>query len=151
MVLLADVPPEAAWAVLQRIDERLSGEATEPEAARLMSSTLLLAGLRFKKETLAQLVLGVQTMNLLASKILKDSSAYHLLEELIRPELEKEIRVKEARSILVNQATRRFGEPTETQKAFLDGITDHDRLFRLCENVVILSSWDELLGSESPS
>jgi predicted transposase YdaD len=151
MALLADVPPEAARTVLQRIDERLVREATEPEAARLMNSTLLLAGLRFEKETLAQLVLGVQTMNLLDSKILKDSSAYHLLEELMRPELEKEIRVKEARSILVNQATRRFGEPTETQKAFLDGITDHDRLFRLCENVVILSSWDELLGSESPS
>jgi hypothetical protein len=145
MALLADVPPESARTVLQRIDERLIREATEPEAARLINSTLLLAGLRFEKQTLAQLFLGVRSMNLLDAKILKDSSAYELLKDMIRPDLEKEVRVEEARSILVNLATRRFGEPTEAQKALLDGITDHDHLVRLCEKVGSLSTWDELL------
>jgi hypothetical protein len=70
---------------------------------------------------------------------------------MIRPDMEKEVRIEEARSILVILATRRFGEPTEAQKALLVGITDHDRLIRLCENVGSLSTWDELLGSESPS
>jgi hypothetical protein len=143
MALLADIPPEAARKVLQRIDERLGREATQPEAARLMSSAFLLAGLRFEEETLVQLFFGVRTMNLLDSKILKDSSSYRLLERLIR--------VEEARSILIGLATDRFGEPTEPQKALLDGITDHDRLVRLCKKVGSLSTWDELLASESPS
>ena len=146
MALLADIPPEAARTVLQQIDKRLGREATQPEAARLMSSTFLLAGLRFEKETLAQLFFGVRTMNLLDSKILKDSSAYQLLQEM-----EERVRVEEARSILVVLATRRFGDPTETQKALLDGTTDHDRLIRLCEEVGSLSTWDELIASESAS
>jgi len=43
MALLTDVSTEAARSVVQRIDERLVHEATEPEAARLMKSTFLLA------------------------------------------------------------------------------------------------------------
>jgi hypothetical protein len=143
MALLADIPPEAARSVLQRIDERLVREATEPEAARLMSSTFLLAGLRFEEETIVQLFFGVRTMSLLDSKILKDSSSYRLLE--------KKIRVEEARSILVDLATDRFGTPTEPQKTLLDGIEDHDRLVRLCKKVGALSTWEELLASESVS
>jgi hypothetical protein len=146
MALLADIPPEAARTVLQRIDERLVLEATEPEAARLINSTLLLAGLRFEKETLAQLFFGVRSMNLLDAKILKDSSAYQLLQEI-----EERVRVEEARSILIGLATDRFGEPTETQKALLDGITDHDRLVRLCKQVGSLATWDELLAPEVPA
>jgi hypothetical protein len=145
-VIDSDIPPESAPMVLQRIDERLIREATEPEAARLMSSTFLLAGLRFEEETIDQLFFGVQTMNLLDSKILKDSSSYRLLQKI-----EERVRVEEARSILIGLATDRFGEPTETQKALLDGITDHDRLFRLCKKVGSLSTWDELLASEVPA
>jgi len=141
MALLADIPPEAARTVVQRIDERLVREATEPEAARLISSTYLLAGLRFEEETIAPLFFGVRTMNLLDSKILNDSSSYRLLE--------KKFRLEEARSILVEMATDRFGAPTEPQKTLLDGIEDHDRLVRLCKKVGSLSTWEELLASES--
>jgi hypothetical protein len=98
-------------------------------------------------------------MNLLDSKILKDSSSYRLLEEMMRPEIEEKIRVEmdekirveEARSILVDIATDRFGAPTEAQKTLLDGIEDHDRLVRLCKKVGSLSTWEELLTSESAS
>ena len=82
MALLADIPPEAARSVLQRIDERLVREATEPEAARLINSTFQLAGLRFDKETIAPLFFGVRTMALLNSKILKDSSAKYVLWDM---------------------------------------------------------------------
>jgi hypothetical protein len=140
MAILSDVAPEAARSLLQRIDDRLVREATGPEAARLMSSTFLLAGLRFEEETTVSLFFGVRTMNLLDSKILKDSSSYRLLERLIR--------VEEARSILLDLATDRFGNPTEPQKALLDGIADHDRLVRLCKKVWSVSTWDELLASE---
>jgi predicted transposase YdaD len=59
MAMLPDVPIEAARTVLERIDERLVREATEPEAVRLMSSTFLLAGLRFEEDTIARLFFGV--------------------------------------------------------------------------------------------
>jgi predicted transposase YdaD len=159
MALLADIPPEATQSTLQRIDERLVREATEPEAARLMSSTLLLAGLRFEKETIDQLSFGVRSMPLLSSKILKDSSTYQLLKERMRPDLEAEIRadlaekirVEEARSLLLDLATDRFGAPTEPQKAILESIEDHGRLVRLCKKVGRLSTWEELLSPEPGS
>jgi hypothetical protein len=52
-------------------------------------------------------------MSLLNPKILEDSSSYHLLVD--------KIRIDEAHSILLGQATRRFGPPTAPQKAVLDG------------------------------
>jgi len=82
-------------------------------------------------------------MSLLDSKILKDSSSYRLLE--------KKIRIEEARSILVDLATDRFGAPTDPQRTILEGVEDHDRLVRLCKKVGHLSTWDELLASESLS
>jgi hypothetical protein len=148
MAILSDVPIESVRTVIERIDERLVREATEPEAARLMSSTLLLSGLRFPKGTLAPLFFGVRTMALLSAKIIRDSSGYEFLKEMLGDDMEKQIRIEEARSILVNLATRRFGDPDEPQKASLDGIADHDRLVRLCENVGSVSTWDELLAAE---
>jgi predicted transposase YdaD len=143
MAMLSDVTPEDARSVLERIDDRLVREATEPEAARLMSSTFLLAGLRFEEDTIAQLFFGVRTMNLLDSKILKDSSSYHLLRKLVR--------VEEARIFLIDLATDRLGDLSEAQKAILDGIADYDQLVRLGKKVGSVSTWDELLASELPS
>ncbi len=141
MALLADLPPEAARSVIQRIDNRLIREATDPEAARLMSSTFLLAGLRFEQETIAHLFSGVKSMGFLSYKILKDSSSYRLLEDMLRAD--------EARSILLGQATDRFGPPTESQKALLEGIASHDRLVHLCKRVLTATTWEELLASEA--
>jgi hypothetical protein len=148
MALLADVPLESARSVVQRIDERLMQETTVAEAARLINSTVLLAGLRFEKKTLSSLFSGVRTMPLLNSKILKDSSGPAFLEELMRAAIEEQIRVEEARSLLVDLATDRFGAPSEPQKTLLDGIEDHDRLVRLCKKVGRLSTWEELLASD---
>lgn len=165
MALLADLPSGSERSVVQRIDERLLNEAPVAEAARLMTSTFLLAGLRFEREAMADLFLGVRTMNLLDSKILKDSSSYQLLMKMMRKDLEPEIRKDlesairedlepairnvEARSILLDLATDRFGPPTTIQRASLEAIEDHDRLSRLCRKVVKLSSWDELLVAET--
>jgi hypothetical protein len=160
MAILADVPPESARTIVERIDARLSREATIPEAERLRKSTYVLGGLRFEQETLDQFFFGASTMNLLSEKILKDSSvtledademnrkwnAMRQLEEGLQVYIQ--VRVEVARSILLDLATDRFGEPTEAPKAQLDGIADHDRLVRLCKKVGKLSTWDELLGSE---
>ncbi|QEH31762.1 hypothetical protein OJF2_02270 [Aquisphaera giovannonii] len=140
LALLADAPPEAARSVIHRIDERLARESSGPEAARLMNSTFLLAGLRFAEETIATLFFGTLNMSLLDSKILKDSSSYRLLERLIR--------IDESRALLLALATRRFGPPTGSQKADLDGIDDHDRLQGLCLSLDSVSGWDELLAGQ---
>lgn len=140
MALLADASSDRARTVLERIDNRLLREASAPEAARLMASTFLLAGLRFDEETIVSLFFGVRTMSLLDSKILKDSSSYRLLE--------RKIRVEEARSILLDLATDRLGPPSETHRAALAGIEDHDRLVGLCRRVGVIASWDELLAAE---
>jgi hypothetical protein len=84
---------------------------------------------------------------ILDEKILKDSSSYRLLLEMFRAEHGERIRVEEARFILNSMATERFGDATEAQKAFLDGIADYDRLLRLCHQVWNVSTWDELLAS----
>ena len=73
------------------------------------------------------------------------------LKQEFRAKTEEKIRVEEARSILVDLATDRFGAPTELQKTLLDGIEDHDRLVRLCKKVGVLSTWDELLATEPAS
>jgi len=78
-------------------------------------------------------------MSLLDPKILKDSSSYHLLKELVR--------IDEARSILVLLATDCFGELSETQTSFIENIRDYDHLLRLCKKVRTVASWDELVTS----
>jgi hypothetical protein len=143
MAILSDVPIESARTVLERIDDRLVREASEPEAARLMSSTFMLAGLRFPKGTLAQLFLGVRTMNFLDSKILKDSSAWELLQDIIR--------LNETRLLLIELAADRLGDLTEVQKTRLEGIRDREQLIRLCKQIWKVSTWDELLASELPA
>ncbi len=132
-----DIPAgEPARAVVQRIDERLVREATEPEAARLMSSTFLLAGLRFEEETIAQLFFGVRSMNLLDSKILKDSSSYRLLQKMIR--------VEEARSDNHRgwRPTSIPAEPTETQKAASGSASLTVIASAPCKKVGNLATWD---------
>ena len=82
-------------------------------------------------------------MNLLDPKILKDSSTYRMLE--------RRIRLDEMRTFLLDQATDRFGPPSNQQKAVLEGIEDHDRVVRLCKKVGTFSTWDELLAAERVS
>ncbi len=163
MAILADAPPESARTVVERIDARLSREATIPDADRLRKSTFLLGTLRFEKATLNQPFAGAPTMKLFNDNVLKDIAvtseeademvrrwnARLQLEEALRKYIE--VRVDEARSILLELATDRFGEPDEAQKTQLVGITDHDRLVRLCKKVGKLASWDELLTSELTS
>ncbi len=82
-------------------------------------------------------------MGLLSDKILKNSSSFRMLERMLR--------VDEARSSLLSQATDRFGAPTESQKALLEGIESHDQLVHLCRKLLTVATWDELLAPEPVS
>ncbi len=78
-------------------------------------------------------------MNLLDSKILKDSSSYRVSQRMFR--------VDDARNIIILLATRHFGAPTEPQQALLNVIEDYDVLVSLCDRIRRVSNWDELLAS----
>ena len=55
---------------------------------------------------------------------------------------------EEARRIILRLGQIRFGVPDETVKTQLDAIPQLDELERLTERLLIVSSWDELLGHE---
>jgi hypothetical protein len=54
-------------------------------------------------------------------------------------------RVEGARSVLLRQGRRKFGPPDQATEALLAGIDDLDRLERLGERLVEVSTWQELL------
>ena len=55
---------------------------------------------------------------------------------------------EEARRIILRLGQIRLGTPGETVKTQLDAIPQLDKLERLTERLLIVSSWDELLGHE---
>jgi hypothetical protein len=52
-----------------------------------------------------------------------------------------------ARSLIARHATKRFGEPSEGQRAALDAIADMDRLTRLDDRIPDATNWDDLLAT----
>ena len=56
-------------------------------------------------------------------------------------------RETEARRLILQLATDNLGEPEETTVTRLEGITDIDRLERICRQAFKASSWDELLNT----
>jgi hypothetical protein len=58
----------------------------------------------------------------------------------------QEGREEEARAILRRLGTKRFGPPSETARAVLEGISGIERLERLSERLLDVESWEELLA-----
>jgi len=56
-------------------------------------------------------------------------------------------RVKEACRLLLRTGVKRFGEADATVQRRVSALTDIDALERLCERVLEVSSWDELLAN----
>jgi hypothetical protein len=73
---------------------------------------------------------------------MKGSDTYQAIIE----EGEEIDRIKEARSIILRQGTRRFGPPSEATRAALEAITSIDRPELLTERLLDVESWDELLA-----
>lgn len=126
---LADVSPAALPAVIRRMDERVSREASVAEAALLWTATYLLMGLRYHPDTTKQLLQGVRAM--------RESSTYQAIVI--------EGRIEEAQTILLRQGRKRFGPPDPRTIATLEAITELGRLERLSERLLEVSNWDELL------
>jgi hypothetical protein len=57
---------------------------------------------------------------------------------------------EEARKIILRQGGIRFGEAGDAVVSRLDAISDLEKLEELVERLLIVSSWDQLLGQEEP-
>jgi hypothetical protein len=122
-------PAEALPAIIRRIEERLTRDATPQDAARLMRATFVLTGMRVAKSALQNLFAGVRFM--------QESSAYDVLVE--------EGEVKALRETLLRQGRKRFQSADQSPEASLNAIGDVERLKRMTERLLEVTTWQELL------
>ena len=149
MATLADVPVADVPGVLERIDSRLTVEAPAPDAARIMTAALTLAGMRLGPHEIISLAKRLRTMN-----ILKDSSFYQVILKEGREQGRKEGlgqgqllgRIEEAREVLFRLGRIRFGRINKGTRAAILAIDNLDRLERLSERLLTATSWGDLLA-----
>ncbi len=149
MAPLADVPIDDLPKVLECIDSRLTQEAPAPDAARIMTSALTLAGMRLDPDAVRTLRRTLRTMN-----ILKDSSFYQVILQEGMEKGRKEAlgqgqlqgRIKEARELLFRLGRIRFGRLDKATRAAIEVIDDLHRLEHLSERLLTVTSWAELLA-----
>jgi predicted transposase YdaD len=126
-------------AVVEALMRRVDPVAATAEAKELWAASAVLAGLRFPWESIKHWFRGVAVM--------RESSVYEGLLQEGRAEGRVEGRAEEARKILLKQGGIRFGHPADpASKAVLEALADLERLERLTERVLIVSSWGELLA-----
>jgi len=121
--------------LIRRMDERIRADATTDEAGTLWTAADVLMGLRYPRPLVAQLLQGVHGM--------KESVTYQAIVE--EGEIKGEI--KAMLRNLLQLGRRRFGEPSPDIEAALRGAADPERLARLVDAVLDVSSWDELLAN----
>jgi predicted transposase YdaD len=139
--------PEALSDVVREINGRFRREATDAEAARLMTAAYILTGLRVKKGELAAIYKGIGLM--------QESTAFdEAIEEGLAQGLAQGLARGLARGIvqgqvqtLLRQGRKRFGPPDAAAEAELTSIKDLDRLERLADAVLTATSWKELLAT----
>lgn len=95
-----------------------------------MTAAVILTGLCVKKSDLASIYQGVGLM--------QESTAF---DEYVESELRSHI------AILLRQGRNKFGPPRATTAAELSEITDLDRLGRMVDAILTVTSWDELLAT----
>jgi hypothetical protein len=78
---------------------------------------------------------------------MRESSTYQAILEEGRVEGEVRGRVAEARQIILDLGTSKFGAPDAATVAFLDRLDDVDTLHRLAVGTLTASTWEELLAA----
>jgi len=119
--------------VVARVENRLRAEASPDAANRLRMATFVLFGLRYKEDLATQLFRGVTEM--------EESTTYQMI--MARGRLEGR------REDLLRLGAKKFGKANETIVAAVGEIHDLERLARLVERVLDVSTWEELLSSPS--
>lgn len=120
------------------MDQRFNAELPPSEARELWTATRILMGLKWSSEIVGQVLKGVRNM--------RESVTY---QEIVEEGVEigrMEGRVTEAKAILLQGATIRFGEPDAAARAKLDSIKDLQTLERMTQRLFEgANSWNQLL------
>ncbi len=126
------VPVETALAhVVQRLVERLLGEAPAESARTLLTAAFVLTGLRIGRHIVRRLFQGVQGM--------RDSDTYMAILD--------EGRLEEAKKLILQLGQEQFGAPDESVTAALNGLEDLERLERMGVRLLRAASWREVLAT----
>jgi predicted transposase YdaD len=124
-------PPAGLAGVVERLVGRVTREAAPGESAELLTAALVLTGLRVPKPQVAELFRGVRAM--------RESSGYQLILD--------EGAVLEARKLLLRQGGRKFGAPSPEVEAAVQAIADIDRLERMSDRLLDVTTWQDLLAT----
>ena len=137
-------------AVLLAISGRLERETTPEQAAALWGATRILMGLRYEEEQVDAIIEGVSAM-LFGIRGIEESSVYQGIlrrgEAKGRAEGRAEGAVEQAKAALLHLGHKKFGPPDERVQAELSALGDLERLNKLIDRILDVSSWDDLLGS----
>ena len=136
---LGDVRPEDFPAVIARMKQRLSQEATPSQEAQLWWWAYHLMGLRYDEALIETLLQGISAM--------EESVTY---QAVIRKG-EARGKTEEARKMVLLMGRSRFGEPPPEAVAALEALTDVSQLEELGVRLLQATSWQELLGLNGPS
>jgi hypothetical protein len=98
---------------------------------KLLTDTLLLTGLRVRRDVAARIFRGVRAMH--------ESDTYLAILD--------EGQEKHAKKAVLLVGGERFGPPDESIKTHLDGISDIERLDRMLRRALKASSWQKILDT----
>jgi hypothetical protein len=115
--------------VIQRLCERLQREAPPEKFGKLLTSAYVLTGLRLPRERAWALFRGVQGMH--------ESDTYLAILD--------EGALQQTRKLVLRQGQKKFGPPPDAVVTAVKGIAELERLERLHERILDVSSWQELL------
>jgi predicted transposase YdaD len=128
--------------IVERLKERVDPAAVTAEISELWTSAAVMAGLRFPWELIKHCFGGITAMR-------ESSTIQAFIEEGRRKGLQ-EGEAREARRIILRQGRIRFGEAGDAVRSRLEAISDLEQLELLGDRLLIVSSWDQLLGQEEP-
>ncbi len=141
MAPLGSAEQSALPGLLRTMDRRFTQEVAPAEADHLRVVTYNLLGLRFAPAVIDQMMPGIRS--------LRDSLTYQAILEEGREEGREEGQLQGERRALLRVGTARLGPPDDATRSQVEAVTDIDSLDRLTDRVLTVSSWGELLASES--
>lgn len=120
---------DGLFAVAHRLAERVKKETTAERAKRLLTDSLLLTGLRVRRDAADRIFRGVRAM--------EESDTYLAI-------LDKGA-ANHARNAILRFAGKRLGAPSEAERQRLQSLTDIDHLDRILEVAMSAANWEQLL------
>lgn len=129
------VDQDTARPVISEVWERLQREVTRAQSDRLWNATSILLALRFQSGDLDELREFMATVDLFETSFGRMAQGIGA--------------VREARAMVLELATEKFGPPPPDVVAAIQAVDDVPKLRRMNKRVLVASSWQHLLA-EAP-